>query len=374
MGKANNQLGNELEQMSQQLTALNKIDRVITGTMDLQVTMETVVDQIALTLKPDAVDILLLNPDTNTFEFCAGYGFKTDATKDAKLRLGEGLAGQAAFEQRVISIQRLPATSSDLLWQQFIQDEGFISYHAVPVIVKGVVKGIIETFHRDEFVPDRYWLGFLEAVGRQTAIAIENFELFNDLMRTNTELVHAIDGTLEGWVQALDLRDEETEGHSRRVVDLTLELARMLDVDHDKLDHIRRGALLHDIGKLGVPEHILLSKGKVTTEEMKIIQLHPVFASKWLAKIKFLQPALEIPYCHHENWDGSGYPRGLKGEQIPLSARIFAVVDVWDALLSDRYYRKAWLREDVLSYLCEQSGVHFDPRVVDIFLEMVSKE
>jgi HD-GYP domain-containing protein (c-di-GMP phosphodiesterase class II) len=181
------------------------------------------------------------------------------------------------------------------------------------------------------------------------------------------ELARAYDTTLEGWSRALDLRDRETEGHARRVTELTVCLAREFGIPEPELTHIRRGALLHDIGKMGVPDQILRKPDKLNEEEWKIMSRHPDLALGMLAPISFLRPALDIPYCHHEKWDGSGYPRGLKGEEIPLSARIFAIVDVWDALISDRPYSAAWSGSDALQYICSQSGKHFDPDVVAVF-------
>ena len=181
------------------------------------------------------------------------------------------------------------------------------------------------------------------------------------------ELRTAYDLTLWGWVMALELRDKETEGHSLRVVDLAMALAEHLGLPPEQMEHVQRGALLHDIGKLGVPDAILLKPGALTPEEWSVMKRHPIYAHDWIEPIPYLKPALAIPWCHHERWDGSGYPRGLQGEEIPLEARIFALVDVWDALLSDRPYRPAWERQKVLAYLQEESGKHFDLRVVDAF-------
>ncbi|NWG21181.1 MAG: HD-GYP domain-containing protein [Chloroflexi bacterium] len=163
-----------------------------------------------------------------------------------------------------------------------------------------------------------------------------------------------------------------TEGHSERVTELTLQLARRLQVPAEELDHIRRGALLHDIGKMGIPDHILLKPGPLSVDEWAIMREHPVHAFRWLAPIPFLRPALAIPYAHHERWDGSGYPRGLHGDQIPLAARIFAVVDVWDALRSSRPYRAAWSEEQTIAYLSSLAGTHFDPQIVETFLAMLA--
>ncbi|MGQ9834321.1 MAG: HD-GYP domain-containing protein, partial [Candidatus Villigracilaceae bacterium] len=175
---------------------------------------------------------------------------------------------------------------------------------------------------------------------------------------------------IEGWSEALDLRDED-KGHTQRVTDLTLRLARQMRLSEAELVHVRRGALLHDIGKMGVPDSILRKPGPLDEEEQRIMRRHPLYAFELLSKIEPLRPALEIPDCHHEKWDGSGYPRGLKGEHIPLAARIFAIVDVWDALTSDRPYRQAWSKEDALDYIVSRSGKHFDPQVVQAFVAML---
>ena len=194
------------------------------------------------------------------------------------------------------------------------------------------------------------------------------------LKELNSELLTAYDKTIEGWSKALDLRDKETEGHTQRVTDLAIKLARAVGIPEADLEHVRRGALLHDIGKMSVPDSILLKPDKLTDEEWVIMRNHPVYAYQWLSSIKFLEPALCIPYCHHEKWDGTGYPRGLKGDQIPLTARIFAIVDVWDALCSDRPYRLAWPKDKAFLHITEQSGKHFDPQVVETFMKNIGKD
>src|SRR5207249_2272104 len=220
-------------------------------------------------------------------------------------------------------------------------------------------------FHGSPLDPDPEWLDFLEALAGQAAIAVDNTWLFDDLQRSNTELSLAYDTTLEGWSNALDLRDKETEGHTQRVTEMTMRLAQAMGVSSASLVHIRRGALLHDIGKMGIPDSILLKPGPLTGEEWEIMRRHPVYAYELLSPIAFLRPALDIPYCHHEKWDGTGYPRGLKGEQIPLAARIFAIVDVWDALRSARPYRAAWPRDKGPGHVRTPSGSHFGPHVVE---------
>ena len=185
------------------------------------------------------------------------------------------------------------------------------------------------------------------------------------------QLLSAYDATIEGWSRAMDLRDKETEGHTQRVTTLAEKLARLADMSEDDLINIRRGSLLHDIGKMGVPDSILLKPDKLTDEEWIIMRKHPEYAYNLIQPIEYLRPALDIPYCHHEKWDGSGYPRGLKGEQIPLSARVFAIIDVWDAVTSDRPYRLAWDKQKALEYINEQNGKHFDPHVVELFHQMM---
>jgi len=194
-----------------------------------------------------------------------------------------------------------------------------------------------------------------------------------ELEMLHDELLVSYDKTIEGWSQALDLRDKETEGHTQRVTQMTVDLARAAGMDEELLQHIWRGALLHDVGKLGMPDSVLLKPGDLTKEEWVVMRRHPEYAYQWLVAISFLKSALDIPYCHHEKWDGTGYPRGLKGTEIPIAARLFAVVDVYDALSSDRPYRHAVALDDVRKYIVEQSGKHFDPDVVKLFLDYLDK-
>lgn len=203
---------------------------------------------------------------------------------------------------------------------------------------------------------------------------VVNFRDVTRQKQAEEQLRQAYDETLAGWARALELRDKDTEGHTRRVVDLTMRLARALKLDEEQLIHIRRGALLHDIGKVAIPDAILHKTNTLTVEEWEVMRRHPQYAYDMLKDIAYLRPALEIPYCHHEKWDGSGYPRGLKGKEIPLPARIFALADVWDALTSDRPYRPGWERERALRYIQEQAGKHFDPELVELFVQLIQKE
>jgi putative nucleotidyltransferase with HDIG domain len=237
------------------------------------------------------------------------------------------------------------------------------------LIAKGKVLGVLEIFDRTRQVRDEEWLYFLKAMAAQAAIAIDNVTLFDNLQRSNTELFNAYDATIEGWSRALELRDNETEGHSQRVALLTVKMARLFGLSDEELVQVRWGALLHDIGKMGVPDKILQKHESLTEAEWAVMKKHTVFAYKMLSPIRYLRAALDIPYAHHEKWDGSGYPLGLKGEQIPLLARIFSVVDVWDALRSDRRYRTSWSVEKVRKHLLSLAGTHFDPHVVKVCLD-----
>ena len=190
------------------------------------------------------------------------------------------------------------------------------------------------------------------------------------ISRLNEELKVAYESTIEGWGRALELRDKETEGHTQRVCELTMRLAEGFAFTPEERRYLKFGALLHDIGKMGVPDAILMKDGPLSEEEMAVMMRHPEHARNMLSGIEFLRPAIAIPYCHHEHWDGSGYPRGLKGEEIPLAARIFAVADVWDALVSERRYHGAWKTEEVCAHILAGSGSQFDPQVVERFLEL----
>ncbi len=361
----------KIERQLQRLATLRSIDLAITSSFDLRVTLGILLDHVTTQLSVDAAAVRTLNPHLNSLEFVAERGFRGTSISRRRIHLNEDPASQAASGRRLVNIPDLTKIENSLALAKFKSEEGFFAYFAAPLIVKGQVKGVLEVFHRSPFNPDPEWLDFLEAIAGQTAIAVDNAELFQGLQRSNAELVMAYNDTLEGWSTALDLRDKETEGHSRRVLELTLRLAQAFGISEAEQVHIRRGALLHDIGKMGVPDSILLKPGTLTKEEWQIKLKHPEYAYQMLSPIAYLRPALDIPYCHHEKWDGTGYPRGLKGEQIPLSARIFALVDVWDALRSDRPYRPAWTDQEALNYIREQSGIHFDPEVVNAFVKLL---
>jgi putative nucleotidyltransferase with HDIG domain len=362
----------ESQQRLKQLEALHSIDIAISASMDLHITLSVLLKHVESLLGVDAADILLFNPGLRQFRFSAGRGFHTDDIERANVRIGTSFAGRAALERRIVLISGQLSAQSDHDFSKMYEKEGFFAYAGMPLIAKGEIKGVLEVYHRSLHRPEPEWLNLLETLAGQAAIAIDNAQLFNDLQKSNFELTLAYDATIAGWSRAMDLRDKETEGHTQRVTDLTLKLARAMNISEAQLMHIRRGALLHDIGKMGVPDSILLKTDELTDEEWEQMRKHTDFAYEMLSSIRYLQPALEIPYCHHEKWDGTGYPRGLKGEEIPIAARVFAVADVWDAITSDRPYRKGWSKEAALEYIREQSGKYFDPQVVKAFLGLIA--
>ncbi len=354
----------------QQVQALRTIDAAIASSFDLRAILNIILYQIVTQLNVDAADVLLLNPHSYALEYSVGRGFKTKAIERSRFLLGEGVVGQQIMERRTIHIPDLQTVMHNLLRAEIFIDEGFTTYSAAPLIAKGEVKGVLEVYQRTPCERGTEWVEFLETLAGQVAIAIDNSQLFANLQHSNLELSLAYDATIEGWSRALDMRDRVTEGHTRRVTEIALYLARAIGMSEADLVHMRRGILLHDMGKMGIPDTILLKKGPLTEEEWKIMRMHTQYAFEMLAPINYLRPALDIPGCHHEKWDGTGYPRGLKGEQIPLAARIFAVVDVYDALSSDRPYRKAWTKKKVVQYILDGKGKSFDPRVVDVFMSL----
>ncbi len=367
------QAEDRISRQLENLNALRSIDNAINSTLDLNVTLDIFLDQVVTQLHADASNVLILNQDTMTLDHAASKGFRTEDIKQTSMELGVGYAGYVALERKTV-IETNMSNISDKCRRTFLlKNENFKTYFGIPLIAKGSVKGVLEVYNRSPFKPDEEWLEFFEALAGQAAIAIDNSVMFDEVQRSRDELVMAYDSTIEGWSRALDHRDKETEGHSRRVTNMTVEIARKMGFSDPELVHIRRGALLHDIGKLGVADSILFKPGELNDDEWEIMKSHTVIAHEILTPIPYLRVATQIPYCHHEKWDGTGYPQGLKGDAIPFSARIFAVVDIWDALNSDRSYRKAWPKEKIIEYIKSLSGNHLDPNVADVFLEMIAE-
>ncbi len=365
-------LNRHLEQRVEYIAALHQIDLAIMSSPDIGKTLELVLGQVRAQLGVDAAAVLTCDPETEDLFYAAGSGLHQSVSSLPAQAVGFGPAGRAARQQETIELSNLTWTPEVFADVPLLASEHFAAYWAVPLVAKGALKGVLEVFHRSLLLPDAGWRERLDILAGQAAIAIDSAVMFQDIQRSHEELMEAYDATIEGWSRALDMRDQETEGHSRRVTDLSERLALALGLRGAELVHVRRGALLHDIGKMAVPDRILLKTENLTPTEWRVMRRHPQDACDMLSPIAFLRPALDIPLCHHEKWDGTGYPRGLRGEEIPLAARLFAVVDVWDALRSDRPYRAAWPQAKVLDHIRSLAGTHFDPYVVAVFLDMMT--
>ena len=353
------------------LSVLRSIDFAIASGLELNLLLSILLDRVLETLHVDAAAVLLLDSKLNELKFASGRGFHTNILQHTRLRTGQGYAGRVALERRIINIADLTKNRTEFERSPLFPSEKFVVYYGVPLIAKGRVLGVLEIFHRSPLRPDEDWLEFLNIISGQTAIAIDSAIMFKELQKSNFELNLAYNATIDAWSRTLDLRDRDTEGHTRRVTDITLKFATIAGIKDTDMIHIRRGATLHDIGKVAIPDDILFKPGPLDQGEWETMRRHPKYAVDLLSPIKYLEHAMEIPHWHHEKWDGTGYPDRIGGEEIPISARLFALVDVYDALISDRPYRKAWSKQDTMQYIESQSGSHFDPRLVPEFLNMV---
>lgn len=371
--KAEEALRQSYEQTQMHLrcvTILHNIDKAITTHTDLRVMVDTIINNIIELIGIDAVALLVPSIDGKTMDLAAHTGFAKHLQENFS-----GLIDQLLEEAR--NAQNAPQYYTNLQTDEPADKDStnlrlyYKSGVILPLLAKDQLKGVLHLYSRQAIHFDADWQNFLQALAMQTAIAIDNTEMFYKMEMKNLELSAAYEATITGWSKALELRDKETKGHSERVTDLTLRLATAMGIPNDQLIHIKRGVLLHDIGKMGIPDSILLKPGALSEDEWIIMRQHPLFAFQLLSPISYLHDAMDIPLCHHEKWDGSGYPRGLKGEDIPLAARIFAIVDVWDALCSSRPYRPAWTRKNALEYIQKESGKHFDPAVVEAFLKVI---
>jgi PAS domain S-box-containing protein/putative nucleotidyltransferase with HDIG domain len=360
----------KIKSQLKRMASLRAIDLAISSSLDLHLALSVILSQVTAQLVVDAADILLLNTE-NVLEFATGVGFRTEALQETRLQLGQGYAGVVALKREVVNVPDLRHGKTGFLQSPKFLEEGFRCYYGVPLVARGRVRGVLEIFHRRSLSPDPDWLDFMEALAGQAAIAVENGMLLKELQRTNFELTLAYDTTIEGWSRALDLRDRDTEGHTQRVTYAAVKMARRLGLHEAEVMQIRRGAMLHDIGKMAIPDGILLKAEPLTAEEWNEIRQHPRYAYELLGPIAYLGPALDIPHYHHEKWDGTGYPHGLRGTEIPLAARLFAVIDVFDALTSPRPYRPAWDKARALAYIREQPGRHFDPDITPEFIGMI---
>lgn len=353
----------------EQVQALAGVGSVINSSMGLETVLEEVMDTLIVLMKAERGFLMLKGDDGVLAVRIARDAAHQDLAEDAFV-ISRSVVGRVVEQGEAVltlNAQEDPRFGT----QTSITAHHLLSILCAPLKLKDELIGVIYVDNRAQagiFKNDD--LELIASFSNQAAVAIDNARLIDELQGKNQELEMAYQATLEGWVRALDMRDKETEGHTIRVTNLTEKLAKAMGIRGGDLVHIRRGALLHDIGKMAIPDGILLKPGALTADERALIEKHPVYAFEMLSPIKFLNPALDIPYCHHEKWDGSGYPRGLQGGTIPLSARIFSVVDVWDALVSNRPYRKALPPADVKKKIRDDAGAHFDPQVVDAFLAL----
>ena len=354
----------EIERMLQKMERLMEINITLNSTLELDQVLDLIIANAVEMLECEAGSILLYNKEKNCLNFSASTSAKSKTLAEILIPLTDSLAG-AIFTKNapliVNDVTRDVRHNASVATQINFRTHSLLG---VPMRIQNRVTGVLEALNKKRSLFTEEDVKILTAIASQAAVAIENAQLVKALQ-------DSYESTLEGWAAALDLRDKETEGHSQRVTILTLKLAQAMGVSKEILIHLRQGALLHDIGKMAVPDHILHKKGPLTDQEKAIMRQHPVHAYNMLYPIAYLRSALDIPYCHHEKWDGSGYPRGLRGEEIPLSARIFTVIDVWDALRSDRPYRSAWTERETLDYIQAEAGKSLDPQVVKCFVENI---
>lgn len=346
----------------QNLESLRRLDQVIAHNIDQQVAIETFLNEAA-SVHVAGVALWTFNPEERVLIYQGERGLNAPLPRTLRhIRLGEGPVGEAALSREAVAYDDLSQTPFAAL--------GLRSLRAWPLQAKGELLGVVAAFSREPWDLSHDDQVFLETLVTQGAVALDNLRRFEELQRTQAELEDAYELTLWGWARAVELRDQETAGHTQRVTELAVKIGRELGLNPRDLEDLRRGAILHDVGKLAIPDAILLKPGPLTPEEWAVMKQHPLHAYDWLKGIPFLQRALNVPLYHHERWDGSGYPHGLAGETIPLLARVFAVADVYDALTSDRPYRDAWPAQKALSYIREEAGRQFDPQVVEAFLNL----
>ena len=369
-------INSHLQVRQSQLGALMGVGRTINSSLGLERVLEEVMDTLIALMRAERGFLMLREPNGELMVSMA-RGIAHNNVDDEVLKVSNTIMRKVAASG--VSILTTNAQQDPRFENQIsVAAYQLRSILCAPLKIKNDLIGVIYVDNRAHAGIFRESdLALINAFADQAAVAIDNARLFENLKKTNfqleaanLELQVAYEATLNGWVRALDMRDKETEGHTQRVTVLTQKLARSMGIDDNEMVHVTRGALLHDIGKMAIPDGILLKPSQLTDDERKLIQKHPVYAYEMLSPIEFLRPAIDIPYCHHEKWDGTGYPRGLSGEEIPFAARIFPVIDVWDALISDRPYRRGLPHDVVLEHIQADSGKHFDPRVVNAFMEM----
>ncbi len=351
----------------------HSICRILQASLDVQDPLPAVLALLGSVVKADAVTTLRYSLPLQRFDLLATYGLNARAVANLQLYLETALVDRIAEERQPIWIQDMLASRQDARPVSQLHEEGFCSYLALPLIGHNDFLGMLEIVWRKTPEIHDWDTSFLGRVTEQISLAMERSSLVKDLRHSNQGLVSTYNAMIEGLSRALELRDIETEGHTRRVSVLMMRFGEHMQIPSAQWDAIKQGALLHDIGKLGIPDAILLKPGSLTQREREVMQQHAVYGYNILAPIINLRPTLDIALYHHERWDGSGYPYGLKGEEIPLVARLFALADVFDALTSDRPYRPAWSHSQAVEYLREQAGRLFDPQIVELFLEIVDQ-
>jgi PAS domain S-box-containing protein len=360
-----------LEKQLERVESLHAIDQAITGVFDIRVINRVILEEVRKGLGADAADIMHLNPLTNTLDLCGDVGLRSSFIHTRKVPTSTSIAGKVLMNRSAFEAPDLSKNPVEFQFKDW-DEEGFKAYFAHPLIVKGKPIGVMELFFRHTFYPDPEWFKFFESLAAQAAVAYDSCHTFSDLQRVKQNLSNTYNAALETWSKSLELTNIENHGHVQRVTRQTLMLAKELGIDENELPNIERGALLHDIGKLGILDEILLKKGELSDTEWHEIERHPVIAKDLLSGVNLLKDAIDIPFSHHENWDGSGYPQGLRGEAIPKAARIFAVVETYDALLSEKPYRDAWTQEKAIEYLKQERGKKFDPKIIDAFFKQLN--
>ena len=363
----------QTENQTKKVQAESSINRILQSSLNLRDTLQAIFGILSDLVEIDGAIVLKYNAASQQFDLLASHGLGGRALAKVHLYIENGLTKRAVREQHFFGAKDMLDAGPSENYINLLLQEGFHAHTTTPLLNHRDLLGVLEIFWRETQHVDAWKLEILQMVGESITFAMEHSIVVEDLKRRNNEFSSTYTATIAGLSRALELRDLETEGHTRRVSALTLRLAEHMQIPPDQRASIHQGALLHDIGKLGIPDAILLKPGSLTSQEWKVMQQHPLYAYNILAPIINLRQALDIPLYHHEHWDGSGYPYGLMGEQIPLSARLFAVVDVYDALTSDRPYRSAWSRSQALEYLQEQAGQLFDPQVIIYFLELVNE-
>jgi putative nucleotidyltransferase with HDIG domain len=354
----------EIHRMLQKMERLMEINIILNSTLALDRVLYLIISNAVEMLECEAGSILLYNKEKDCLIFSASTSADSETLDGIPVPLSDSLAGAIFSKNEPIVVQNV---NKDIRHNASVAAQIHFQTHSllgVPMSFQNRVIGVLEALNKQHGTFTEEDKKILTAIASQAAVAIENAQLVQALQES-------YDTTLEGWAAALDLRDKETEGHSQRVTLLAVQLAQEIGVSKEALTYLRQGALLHDIGKMGVPDRILHKHGPLTDQEKVIMRQHPVNAYHMLYPIAHLRSALDIPYCHHEKWDGSGYPRGLKGEEIPLAARIFTIIDVWDALRSNRPYRKAWSVKKTIAYIQKQAGKSFDPHIVKSFVDAI---